>query len=57
MTGIDRDEDYVEAEREEPACLLLRVGDAAPRARVRWKQPRSLEAVRERPAGRGAPVS
>ena len=23
LTGVDRDEDYVEAEREEPACLML----------------------------------
>jgi SagB-type dehydrogenase family enzyme len=28
ITGIDRDEDYVEAEREEPACLMLVARDA-----------------------------
>lgn len=28
LIGIDRDEDYVEAEREEPACLLLVTADA-----------------------------
>ena len=28
LVGIDRDEDYVEAEREEPACLLLVTADA-----------------------------
>ena len=28
LIGIDRDEDYMEAEREEPACLLLVTADA-----------------------------
>jgi len=28
LTGVDRDEDYVDVEREEPGCVLL-VGDAA----------------------------
>src|SRR5206468_12429317 len=32
LIGIDRDEDYVEAEREEPGCLLLvTAGDEADR--------------------------
>jgi SagB-type dehydrogenase family enzyme len=29
LTGVDRDEDYVEAEREEPACVLLLARDAS----------------------------
>jgi SagB-type dehydrogenase family enzyme len=42
LTGIDRDEDYVDAEREEPGCVLL-VG-AAPAA---WDRRGVLAAVRE----------
>jgi nitroreductase len=31
LTGIDRDEDYVEAEREEPGCLIAIAGDSGER--------------------------
>jgi hypothetical protein len=35
LTGIDRDEDFIEAEREEPGCLLLLTADRIPTALVR----------------------
>ncbi len=55
LTGIDRDEDYVEAEREEPACLLLvTAGGCRPPATARPTR----SSPRCRPAdGQAAPVS
>ena len=33
LSGIDRDEDFIEAEREEPACLLAVSATDVPAAR------------------------
>ena len=46
LVGVDRDEDYVEAEREEPACALLvqKNGSAVPPLSL---DPRFLAAVKE----------
>ena len=55
IAGIDRDEDYVDAEREEPACLLLVSAD---RARCGCPAKPTLHSMRcAEAAGPGAPVS
>jgi SagB-type dehydrogenase family enzyme len=56
ITGIDRDEDYVEAEREEAACLLLVTREPVPQAPV--VDDRLVEAVRGgRWSGRASQLS
>ena len=46
LTGIDRDEDFFEAEREEPGCLLLL---GAPQSAVRTSAVRRPHSARARP--------
>jgi SagB-type dehydrogenase family enzyme len=69
LTGIDRDEDFVDAEREEPACLMAIDSRAAPSAVERMPSPapcgpthadreRFVEAVRAgRWSGRASQLS
>ena len=45
VTGIDRDADYVDAEREEPACLMLLTCDAEPDAERRAAGPALADAA------------
>jgi SagB-type dehydrogenase family enzyme len=57
LVGVDRDEDFVEAEREEPGCLLLITVDRTPPAIVRRLE-ELLEAVtRGRWSGRASQLS
>jgi len=37
LTGIDRDEDFVDAEREEPGCVLAITGGDVPKAFRDWR--------------------
>ena len=57
LTGIDRDQDFVDAEREEPACVLLVTADSGPTVPVvDWD--RLLGAVRTgRWSGRASQLS
>ena len=60
LTGIDRDEDFVEAEREEPGCLHRRSASDVRRSSVlRSRRRRSslLAGVRARAVDRAARVS
>jgi len=57
LTGVDRDEDYVEAEREEPGCVLAVAGGALPDT-SRERRIAFLEAVqRGRWVGRASQLS
>jgi SagB-type dehydrogenase family enzyme len=57
LTGIDRDEDFVDAEREEPACVLALAPDAEVAPAVS-PDPRLLHAIRSgRWAGRASQLS
>ncbi|HEX7796874.1 MAG TPA: SagB/ThcOx family dehydrogenase, partial [Vicinamibacterales bacterium] len=57
LIGVDRDEDFVEAEREEPGCLLLITADRTPPA-IANRADELLEAVRGgRWSGRASQLS
>jgi SagB-type dehydrogenase family enzyme len=57
LIGVDRDEDFVEAEREEPGCLLLITADRTPPA-IANRADELLEAVRHgRWSGRASQLS
>jgi SagB-type dehydrogenase family enzyme len=57
LTGIDRDEDYVEAEREEPGCLLAITATGVPDGLRDGRAP-MVEAVRHgRWSGRASQLS
>lgn len=57
LVGLDRDDDYVEAEREAPECVLAVSVDAAP-GTLRTERERLVEAARRGPwTGRASQLS
>src|SRR5439155_11928137 len=59
LTGIDRDEDYVDVEREEPGCLIAvgRSSSVVGRSSVEWRDALLDAARRGRWDGRASQLS